>query len=319
MILGKKNLTNTQNSELLKQPEKAFQILSSFIKAGNINMSSGNEDIILKVEKIIYQITNTLNQKNSDQKSDISIIDLGECEKIIKRNISCEDDPTPLIIIKTDTQKEGLKSSVVNYEVYNPYTKEKIDLSICANVKINILSPVNLTIEETELYDELKNQGYDLYDANDSFYQDICTQFTTKEGTDVIISDRKNYYYDINATFCEESCTYQGINTENKKVSCSCEVQNNIKDDNPNFDREKFFENFYKIEDYTNYKVLYCYKLVFSKKGIINNICFYIFIVLVLLFLVSMVINLLKYLKKIDEIIFKIFQEIFMHKIMKNI
>ena len=319
LILGKKNLTNTQNSELLKQPEKAFQILSSFIKAGNINMSSGNEDIILKVEKIIYQITNTLNQKNSDQKSDISIIDLGECEKIIKRNISYEDDPTPLIIIKTDTQKEGLKSSVVNYEVYNPYTKEKIDLSICANVKINILSPVNLTIEETELYDELKNQGYDLYDANDSFYQDICTQFTTKEGTDVIISDRKNYYYDINATFCEESCTYQGINTENKKVSCSCEVQNDIKDDNPNFDREKFFENFYKIEDYTNYKVLYCYKLVFSKKGIINNICFYIFIVLVLLFLVSMVINLLKYLKKIDEIIFKIFQEIFMHKIMQNI
>ena len=318
-ILGDKNNVDLANSELIKEQNKTHQILSNLIKFGNINMSSGSEDIILKTEKIIYQITSTENQKNADEKADISIIDLGECEKIIKKNISYEDDPTPLIILKIDSKKEGLKSPSVQYEVYNPYTKEKIDLNICSNTIIKISAPVNLTDEEVELYEDLKNQGYDLYDAKGSFYQEICTQFTSKNGTDVIISDRRNFYYDQNATFCEESCTYQGINTETQKVMCYCISQNEMNHEESNFNKEKFFENFYKIKDYTNYQVLYCYKLVFSSKGLINNIIFYIFIVLVLLFLITMIISLLKALKKIDEIIFKIFQDKFMFEIMKNI
>ena len=318
-ILGNKNIIDLANSELIKETNKTHQILSNLIKFGNISMSSGSEDIILKTEKIIYQITNTENQKSADEKADISIIDLGECEKIIKKNISYEDDSTPLIILKIETKKEGLKSPSIQYEVYNPYTKEKIDLKICSNIIIKISAPVNLTDEEVELYDDLKNQGYDLYDAKGSFYQEICTQFTSKNGTDVILSDRRNYYYDQNATFCEESCTYQGINTETQKVMCYCVSQNEMNHEESYFNKKKFFENFYKIKDYTNYQVLYCYKLVFSSKGLIKNIIFYIFIVLVLLFLITMIINLLKALKKIDEIIFKIFQDRFMFEIMKNI
>ena len=317
--LGNKNITNLANSELINYPNKTHQILSNLINSGNINMSSGSEDIILKTEKIIYQITNTQNQKNSEEKSDISIIDLGECEKIIKKNISSEDDTTPLIILKIDTKNEGSKSTSVQYEVYNPYTNEKIDLNICQNAIIKISAPVNLTGDEVELYEDLKSQGYDLYDATGTFYQEICTQFTSKNGTDVILSDRRNYYYDQNATFCEESCTYKGINTENQKVMCYCYGQNEENIEEIIFDKEKFFENFYKVQDYTNYQVLFCYKLIFSSKGLIKNIIFYIFIILVLLFLISMVLNLLKALKKIDEIIFKIFQDKFMFEIMQNI
>ena len=319
LILGHKNLKTMSNSESLKELNKTHQILSALITSGSINMSSGREDIILKGEKIIYQITNTENQKNSDDKSEISIIDLGECEKIIKKNISYKEDPTPLIILKIDIQKEGFKASAVQYEVYNPYTNEKIDLNICSNAIIKISAPVNLTSDEVETYEDLKKQGYDLYDAKGSFYQEICTQFTSKNSTDVILSDRRRFYYDKNATFCEESCTYQGINTESEKVICYCQGQKDAEQGNSDFDKEKFFENFYKVKDYTNYQVLYCYKLVFSAKGLIRNISFYIFIVLVLLFLVSMIINLLKALKKIDEIIFKIFQDKFMFEIMQNI
>ena len=318
-ILGKKNITDLENSEELKQPNKTYKILSNIIKEGNINMSLGNEDIIIKTENITYQITSTQNQKNANQNSDISIIDLGECEKIIKRNISYEDDPTPLIILKIDLKKKELKANDVKYEVYNPYTKEKINLDICSNTKIKIISPVNLTSDESKRYDEVKNQGYDIYDENDSFYQNICTPFTSENGTDVIISDRKDYYYDKNATFCDNSCTYKGINTHNQKVICLCHAKYEIDFENNNFDREKFFENFYKVQDYTNYQVLYCYKLVLSSKGLINNICFFVFIFLFTLFLSSMIVNLLRALKKIDEIIFKIFQDRFMFEIMRNI
>jgi hypothetical protein len=71
-------------------------------------------------------------------------------------------------------------------------------------------------------------------------------------------------------------------------------------------------ENFYKIEAISNFEVLYCYKLVFSSKGLKRNICFYILLVLFILFLISMIINLFIALKKIEEIIFKIFQDKFM-------
>ena len=315
-----KDLIELENSEEINQPDKVYLILSSMIKNGNINMPSNEKDIILRGNNIIYQITNTENQKKLNQSSDFSSIDLGECEKIIKRNISYEDDPTPLIILKFDIKKEGIKSPLVGYEVYNPYTKEKINLNICSDVKITIISPVNLTSEETSLYNELIKQGYDIYDSNDSFYQDICTQFTSKNKTDVILIDRKNNFYDENATFCENSCSYGGINTENKKVFCYCDVKDDSMNfESHNFDKEKFLENFYKVEDYTNYQVLFCYKLVFSSKGLKSNICFYIFIVFFILFLSSMIVNLFKALKKIDEIIFKILQAKFMFEIMKNI
>ena len=102
---------------------KVYKALSNFIQNGNI--SSFNEDTIMKGENITYQFTTTENQKDSEQSNDVSVIDLGECEKIIKKNISCENDPTPLLILKIDIKKEETKTTAVEYEVYNPYTKKK--------------------------------------------------------------------------------------------------------------------------------------------------------------------------------------------------
>ena len=319
LIINNENIKILEKTEDINKPDKLYSMLSSLIENGNITLSPGDKDILLEGESVIYQITTSDNQKKADLNLDVSIIDLGDCEKIIKRNISYENDPTPLLILKIDIKRPGIKASLVAYEVYNPYTKEKIDLSICNKVKINILSPVNMTTEETELYNDGKSQGYDFYDINDSFYQDICTPFTSKNGTDVILIDRKLNYYNKDASFCENSCDYKGINTEYRKVNCDCEVKKDMDFDNNKFDKEKFLENFYKIEDYTNYQVLFCYKLVFSSKGLKKNIFFYILLFLFAIFFALIIVNLLKALKTIDEIIFKIFQEKFMYKIFQNV
>ena len=55
------------------------------IKNGNLSISQDEKDIILRGNDVVYQITNTENQKNANQSSDLSIIDLGECEKIQKK------------------------------------------------------------------------------------------------------------------------------------------------------------------------------------------------------------------------------------------
>ena len=295
----------------LDDVNKTYNALSNFIKNGNI--SSFDEDTIMKGENITYQFTNTDNQKNSKQNNNISTIDLGECEKIIKKNISYENDPTPLLILKIDIKKEETKTTAVEYEVYNPYTKKIIDLSICENKTISIYAPVSLNQQETSLYDDLDKQGYDLYDVNNSFYYDTCTQYTSQNGTDVQLSDRKDYFYNENIALCEDSCKYVKVYTKIEKVYCNCSVKSSVNTNgNQEFSPQKLLENFYKFDAISNFEVLYCYKLVFSSKGLKRNICFYILLVLFVLFFISMVVNLFIALKKIEEIIFKIFQEKFM-------
>ena len=308
-IVGKENID---------QINKTYSALSNTIKNGNI--SSFSKDVTIIGKNITYQITTSENQKNSNHKSNVSVIDLGECEKIIKKNISYENDPTPLLILKIDVKKGETKSTAVEYEVYNPYTREKIDLSICSDTSIAIYAPVNLNARETSLYDDLSQQGYNLFDVNNSFYIDPCAPYTSSNGTDVSLADRKNYYYSEDTILCEDSCKYIEVNTKTEKVLCNCSIKNEVNIDNDQeFSPQKLLEKFYKVDTYSNFEVLYCYKLVFDLKNLKKNICFYIMIVLLTAFLTSMIVNLIIAMKKIDEIIFKIFQDRFMYYFLKKI
>ena len=304
--------------ENIDQINKTYSLLSDSIKSGDI--SSFSKDITISGANITYQLTTSDKQKNSDQNTNVSVIDLGECEKIIKRNISYEDDPTPLLILKIDVKKSETKTTAVEYEVYNPYTRDKIDLSICSNISIAIYAPVSLNNKETSLYDDLSNQGYDLFDANNSFYIDPCAPYTSSNGTDVSLHDRKDYYYNQDIVLCEDSCKYVSVNTKTDKVLCNCTVKNGVNvDSDQEFSPQKLIEQFYKFDSYSNFEVLYCYKLVFSAESLKKNICFYIMTVLFALFLTSMIINLITAMKKIDEIIFKIFQDRFMYYFLQKI
>ena len=305
-------------TEKIDKINETYSVLSNSIK--NINISFLKEDFTLSGNNITYQITTTDNQKNADYKSNVSVIDLGECEKIIKRKISYEKDPIPLIILKIDVKKTETKSTAVEYEVYDPYTRDKINLSICENTTISIYSPINLNNQEISLYDELSEQGYNLFDVNNSFYIDHCSQYTSSNGTDVSLLDRKNYYYNEDIVLCEDICKYIEVNTETKKAYCQCSVKNSINvESNQEFSPKILLEQFYKVNTYVNFEVLSCYRLVFSSKGLRNNICFYIILVLLLFFLITMIINLFSALKKIDQLIFKIFQDRFMFFYMQKI
>ena len=54
----------------------------------------------------------------------------------------------------------------------------------------------------------MSNSGYDLFNLNDSFYNDICSTYTTQDGTDLTLLDRKKIIYDknTNISMCQEGC-----------------------------------------------------------------------------------------------------------------
>ena len=67
----------------------------------------------------------------------------------------------------------------------------------------------------------LKNSGYNFLDKNDSFYNDICTTYTSKGGKDILLYDRYNdIYVHINEMYiCQTDCDLISYNTIKKKLN----------------------------------------------------------------------------------------------------
>ena len=86
-------------------------------------------------------------------------------------------------------------------------------------------------------------QGYDIYNKNDKFYNDKCTPAYLNDN-DITIKDRRNDIYP-NLTLCQENCNYKGFNIEEKRIICDCNINVNknytkkndnfLEEDNGNF------------------------------------------------------------------------------------
>ena len=161
---------------------KIIDILYNKIKEGLLDEEI-NKEIIINGNNIAFQITTSSNQKNyleNNINTNLSIIDITECEKKLGLD-------KPLIILKIDIDKNESYAPQVEYLLIHPYTHEKFDASICENTKIDIYVPFNVSNEDLDLYNYVKEQGYNVFDPSDSFYNDICTPFDSQSKTDVLM------------------------------------------------------------------------------------------------------------------------------------
>ena len=269
----------------------------------NINKDS-NE--IIKTENAVFQISTLEEQKNNNA-PDTSSIDIGECEKILKEKEGLTEEEE-LIIYKIDIKNDDSSKTYVQYEIYNPNTLLLIPLDICKNTTISISAPIKLDENTISIYDSLQKSGYNLFNLNDSFYNDICSTYTTENGTDLTLADRKNIIYNNNGnvSMCQEGCTFQSYNISTKKSECSCAIQvtnttTNI--EKLNFDENIIFDQFFKTLNNSNFRVLKCYKLVFSEEGQQNNIGSYILSGIFYLFIILMIVYIFNDHKKINTYI----------------
>ena len=91
------------------------------------NILTENSTDLIVIEKfIIYQLTSTENQNNNDYRN-ISTLKLKECENILKSKYNISQNES-LLILKLDIYKEGLLTPIIEYEVYHPKTKIKLNL-----------------------------------------------------------------------------------------------------------------------------------------------------------------------------------------------
>ena len=84
-------------------------------------------------------LTSTRNQKNDENNPNISSINLGDCERILKEVYNIPQNKS-LFMKKIESIEEGMKIPKIEFDIYyrlNQTNLTKLNLSFCGNIKID--------------------------------------------------------------------------------------------------------------------------------------------------------------------------------------
>ena len=167
----------------------------------NINVITISNKIVIEGENINYIITtNILENRNSDS----YLVSLGQnCLNSISE-VTTYFYIVLINVINTDyiTSSNGIRIFNNNNDLY-------LLSDLCNKQTINIGIPIEVTGSEISLYKSIKNEnGYDIFNVDDSFYSDKCTKFTTSDNTDISLSKRIEIYGVYIKDVCSNICTF---------------------------------------------------------------------------------------------------------------
>ena len=180
--------------------------------------------------------------------NNISSINLGECENILKEKYKINQNKSLLIFMVSNFIEE-YNIPIIRFEIFNPVNKEQLNISFCINNNIQIYMPVLINDENSFKYN-----------PNNDYYNDICFYYTTENGTDMVLIDRKKEYNMNNISLCEANCNFKEYNSKTKKVLCECNINNrsflNLED---LINKEKLLNYFIDLKSTSNLLVMKCY------------------------------------------------------------
>ena len=265
----------------------------SFLHENLIQLENNIDDFVIDIfysnlsfhsNDYYLQVFNTTNIPYHDE---ISEIIFDDCVASLKKYYNIPDEEN-LIIAKFDLFRPKKLHNQVEYHIF---TKNgiRLQLKVCENdyiiIKYPILYPDKISFNLGKEIYELK--GNDIYNNNDSFFNDICNPYSSN-GTDVILADRrKEIFQDV--SFCEENCKYLKVNYTTQKIECKCNVKEYFNNEEKELNKDSI--NFGEIFS-LNIEVMKCFKYSFQWKILSKNLGFWIMttflilqIILIFLFL----------------------------------
>ena len=129
-----------------------------------------------------------------------------------------------------------------------------------------------------------KYPDVELYNIDDPFFNDICYNFTSENGADMTLNDRRQEYY-INKSLCENSCYLEQllINENTIKSVCSCEFKKEFSL-NKNAGQADEIPSISKM----NAKAILCIERTFKAENVAKNPVFWVFVILIIFLIVML-------------------------------
>ena len=204
-------------------------------------------------------------------------IDFTECEKLLKQQYPSKK--FRLLQINLENPNDKCLTDQAEYQIYDELG-QIVNLSICKDTKIileyQIKDTSYLNIEKIT---ELKQIGIDAFNLEETFFNNICYSYSdSNSNSDVVLSDRVSDLYQ-NFSICEEECEYSYFDLDDMFSSCKCYVKQEV-----NTEIKKGNFKTYLLATFleSNFGVIKCYNLVFSLKGKLKNIGFWIIIIMII-------------------------------------
>ena len=246
-----------------------YNLPESKIFLGN-NISIELSSVSLELKKLNQFLSGEVTKANA------SIIDLSECQKLLKTKYNLKEQED-LLIIKGDLLEQYSKlyfSSKIEYQLFSVSMGAFLPLGECkaANIPAAIYNPINGSLFKGSYQFKTKQiieNEYNPFDPDSVFYNDICTPFTNEDGNDVLLYFRRHDYFNKDNNLCEQGCDFEGYNETLKLFTCKCSIKEKI-NDTSNYEIKPMVipEGFYqKNEEYSNIKVFKCAAQVFSLEG----------------------------------------------------
>ena len=212
---------------------------------------------------------------NSTYLTSTTHVNFTQCESILRNTLEIPESSI-ITFLQIELENEDSKS-LINQVEYQAYVDNDtpLNLSICNDAKIQVFYAIkNNSLIDFISADSFKDLGVDIFNIHDSFFNDICEPYS-ESNNDIILEDRIKDFFQ-NYSLCEEGCTYNEIDLENKIISCDCKVKSSVTTEVNSASLEE------AEGSSTNFEVVKCYKLVFSLEGKLDNIGFWILSFLVL-------------------------------------
>ena len=263
-----------------------------------------NESFIITEKDKEYQLSTVSNQY---KRNDWVIIDLGDCEQILKDKYGINKDED-LLIFKIENHYDGINIPIIEYEIYSIDGTKKLDLNECNNT---LLYKIPLNISEDELYK---------HDPESDYYNDRCNKYTSENKLDMTLYDRKNEFNEKNLSLCEVNCTFKGYNTNTSTVQCEC-IQNQGLD-RLNNEKNDLVIKIESSKSSSNIDVMQCSDVFNNSEELSTNPGFLSLIIILVIFFIVFIIffikgyNLLK--QNMNDVIDKMFKNDEKEKNKKN-
>ena len=144
----------------------------------------------------------------------------------MKNNYSLYDNES-LPILKIETFYSNSEFKNISYKVFNPLNlSQELNLEYCTNMDIEIRLPIKFNYYENNLIEAAKKYGYNIFDENDPFYNDVCSKFQYGS-KDISLSERHNLLNLTGKKLSLPGCNYSSTDLDTYKGIYKCKNHNN--------------------------------------------------------------------------------------------